>query len=113
MRNRGHHSWSLLLVLSAEKVEDFNVITASFSARVRSVLKPAVVVNLPKEYVKGCGEVPPSSQCCGRAAFHKLPWYVEDVWNDLLFPIRRHGIAYTSGKRTTLGGGRGRNHIGS
>jgi hypothetical protein len=40
-------------MLSAEKVEDFNVITASFSPRVRSVLKPPVVVNLPKEYVKG------------------------------------------------------------
>ncbi len=50
------------------------------------VLQPAVVVNLPEEYVKGCGDIPLGQQCCGRAAQYKMPWYVEDIWTDPLFP---------------------------
>lgn len=42
----------------------------------RCVLRPAVVVNLPDEYVKGVGDVPVGEQCCGRAVFHNAPWYV-------------------------------------
>jgi GAF domain-containing protein len=58
----------------------------------RGVLKPAVVVNLPDDYIEGCGEVPLGQQCCGRAALHKMPWYVEDIWNDPVFPpITRDG----------------------
>src|SRR5689334_20459822 len=46
------------------------------------VLKPAVVVNLPDEYVEGVGDVPVGEQCCGRAVFHNAPWYIEDIWTN-------------------------------
>jgi GAF domain-containing protein len=50
-----------------------------------TALKPAVMVNLPEEYVSGCGDIPLGQQCCGRAALHKMPWHVEDIWNSALF----------------------------
>ncbi len=55
-------------------------------SRDRRVLQPAVVVNLPDEYIKGCGDIPLGQQCCGRAAQYKMPWYVDDIWTDPLFP---------------------------
>lgn len=56
------------------------------------VLKPAVVVNLPDEYVKGVGDVPVGEQCCGRAVIHNAPWYIEDIWTNPLFPkVTRDG----------------------
>jgi GAF domain-containing protein len=51
----------------------------------RGVLKPYILHNLPESYVAGCREVPLGTQCCGRAALHKVPWIVEDMWNDPLF----------------------------
>jgi GAF domain-containing protein len=51
----------------------------------RGILKPYVIHNLPEAYIGGCSEVPLGAQCCGRAALHKLPWIVEDMWSDPLF----------------------------
>lgn len=64
-----------------------------------SVLKPFVVVNLPDEYVKGVGDVRLGTQCCGRAALHQLPWYVDDIWNEPLFPPETKAMARRSGVR--------------
>jgi len=59
------------------------------------VLKPAVVVNLPDEYVEGVGDVPVGEQCCGRAVFHNAPWYIEDIWTNPLFPaVTRDGAKH-------------------
>jgi GAF domain-containing protein len=63
------------------------------------VLKPAVVVNLPEEYVQGCGDVPVGQQCCGRAALHQSPWYVEDIWINPLFPPATRDAARRAGVR--------------
>ena len=51
----------------------------------RGVLKPFVLHNLPDIYLTGCSEVPLGAQCCGRAALHKTPWIVSDMWTDPLF----------------------------
>ncbi len=51
----------------------------------RGVLIPCVVHNLPESYLSGCSEVPLGTQCCGRAALHKAPWIVSDMWVDPLF----------------------------
>jgi len=51
----------------------------------RGVLEPFVLHNLPDSYIAGCSEVPLGTQCCGRAALHKVPWIVEDMWTDPLF----------------------------
>lgn len=53
--------------------------------KLRGVLLPYILVNLPPEYTAGCEAVPLGSQCCGRAALHKIPWFVEDMWSDPLF----------------------------
>ena len=63
------------------------------------VLKPAVVVNLPDEYVKGVGDVPVGEQCCGRAVFHNVPWYIEDIWTNALFPKTTRDGARRAGVR--------------
>jgi len=63
------------------------------------VLKPLVVVNLPEDYVQGCGEIPLGQQCCGRAALHNLPWYVADLWTDPLFPVETREAAKRAGVR--------------
>lgn len=65
----------------------------------RSALKPAVLVNLPDEYVKGVGDVELGTQCCGRATFHKLPWYVDDIWKEPLFPRETREMARRAGVR--------------
>lgn len=65
----------------------------------RGLLKPAVTVNLPGEYVEGCGEIPLGQQCCGRAALHKLPWYAEDIWNDPTFSVATRDAARRAGVR--------------
>jgi GAF domain-containing protein len=65
----------------------------------RTVLKPAVIVNLPDAYVEGVGDVRLGTQCCGRAAFHKLPWYVDDIWNEPLFPLKTREMAQSTGVR--------------
>lgn len=51
----------------------------------RGVLKPFVLHNIPDSYLAGCSEVPLGTQCCGRAALHKTPWIVSDMWTDPLF----------------------------
>lgn len=51
----------------------------------RGVLKPYILHNLPDSYVAGCTEVALGTQCCGRAALHRVPWIVEDMWTDPLF----------------------------
>lgn len=48
-------------------------------------LVPYILVNVSPEYLKGCASVPLGTQCCGRAALHKVPWSVADMWNDPLF----------------------------
>ena len=63
------------------------------------VLKPAVIVNLPDEYVRGCGDIPLGQQCCGRAAMHNIPWFVDDIWNESLFPIKSREGAKRAGIR--------------
>ena len=63
------------------------------------VLKPFAVVNLPEDYVQGCGEIPLGQQCCGRAALHNLPWYVTDMWSDPLFPVETREAAKRVGIR--------------
>ncbi|HEU5335995.1 MAG TPA: GAF domain-containing protein [Terriglobales bacterium] len=56
------------------------------------VLKPAVIINLPEDYVRGVGNLAVGEQCCGRAVFHNAPWYVEDIWTNPLFPaVTREG----------------------
>lgn len=64
----------------------------------RGVLKPYILHNLPDSYVAGCTEVPLGTQCCGRAALHKVPWIVEDMWTDPLFVDCREA-AMKSGMR--------------
>ena len=49
------------------------------------MLEPLVLVNIAPEYLKGCAAVPLGTQCCGRAALHKIPWAVSDMWEDPLF----------------------------
>jgi GAF domain-containing protein len=51
----------------------------------RGVLYPFSLFNIPDSYLAGCAEVPLGTQCCGRAALHKHPWVVEDMWVDPLF----------------------------
>lgn len=51
----------------------------------RGVLTPYVLHNLPDAYLAGCAEVPLGTQCCGRAALHKIPWTVSDMFTDPLF----------------------------
>jgi GAF domain-containing protein len=61
----------------------------------RQVLKFAVTVGLPEEYVKGCGEVALGDQCCGRAVLHRKPWIVTDMLTDPLFVTAREASART------------------
>lgn len=56
----------------------------------RQVLEPYVTVNFPEAYMAGCSTVPVGEQCCGRAAQHKIPWIVEDMWTDPLFETARN-----------------------
>lgn len=51
----------------------------------KQVLEPYVTVNFPAAYAAACSAVPLGEQCCGRAAKHKVPWIVEDMWADPLF----------------------------
>jgi GAF domain-containing protein len=53
------------------------------------VLKPAVVYNLPAEYVAACGDVKIGDQCCGRAVQHRREWIVSDMLTDPLFAAAR------------------------
>lgn len=68
----------------------------------RNVLQPAVLVNLAPEYVESCGEIPVGEQCCGRAALHKMPWYVEDIWSDPTFPLEARQAAERAGVRAAI-----------
>ncbi len=67
----------------------------------RGVLKPYILHNLPDSYLDGCAEVPLGSQCCGRAALHKIPWIVEDMWTDPLFSDCKDA-AMASGMRSAF-----------
>ncbi len=49
------------------------------------ILSPYILWNLPPTYTVGCSTVALGKQCCGRAALHKVPWFVEDMWTDPLF----------------------------
>jgi GAF domain-containing protein len=64
----------------------------------RGVLTPYILHNLPDSYLAGCSEVPLGTQCCGRAALHKTPWVVSDMWTDPLFVDCREA-AMASGMR--------------
>ena len=68
----------------------------------QGVLKPAVVVNLPEDYVKGCGDIPLGEECCGKAALHNLPWYVADIWNDPVFTTDAREVARRAGVRAAF-----------
>ena len=61
-------------------------------------LEPYILVNVPDQYLKGCRSVPLGTQCCGRAALHKVPWAVADMWSDPLF-IDCSAAARESGMR--------------
>jgi GAF domain-containing protein len=61
-------------------------------------LKPMVVLGLPADYVRGCGNVAIGDQCCGRAVAHKKPWIVKDMLTDPLFASAREA-SVTSGIR--------------
>src|SRR6185369_15361078 len=65
------------------------------------MLEPYVLVNLPDEYLKGCRAVQLGAQCCGRAALHKVPWVVSDMWEDPLFKDCREA-AMESGMRAAF-----------
>jgi len=67
----------------------------------RGVLKPFVIHNLPESYLAGCAEVPLGTQCCGRAALHKTPWIVSDMWTDPLFADCREA-AMATGMRSAF-----------
>jgi GAF domain-containing protein len=67
----------------------------------RGVLAPFILHNLPDSYVYGCAEVPLGTQCCGRAALHKVPWIVDDMWTDPLFVDCREA-AKASGMRSAF-----------
>jgi len=69
--------------------------------REKGVLEPYVTLNLPPEYLAGCPTVALGDQCCGRAALHKLPWIVEDMWTDPLFSTAAEA-AKKSGIRAAL-----------
>lgn len=62
------------------------------------VLKPAVVLGLPEDFVKGCGNVAIGDQCCGRAVKFRRPWVVSDMVSDPLFASGREA-ALQSGIR--------------
>jgi GAF domain-containing protein len=64
----------------------------------RGVLTPYILHNLPASYLAGCSAVPLGTQCCGRAALHKTPWVVSDMWTDPLFVDCREA-AMASGMR--------------
>jgi GAF domain-containing protein len=49
------------------------------------VLEPFILVNIPDAYFRACSSVPLGTRCCGRAALHKTPWAVIDLWNDPAF----------------------------
>jgi GAF domain-containing protein len=68
----------------------------------RKVLKPAVIANLPEEYIKGCGEVRLGEQCCGRAVLHGVPWHVEDIWSSHFFPPEGRESAQRAGVRAVF-----------
>jgi GAF domain-containing protein len=53
--------------------------------REKAVLEPYVLVNFPPEYLEGCRCIELGQQCCGRAALHKIPWFVDDMLTDPLF----------------------------
>jgi GAF domain-containing protein len=57
----------------------------------KQVLEPYVTLNFPPEYLAACSSVRLGEQCCGRAAKHKLPWIVEDMWTDPLFEQASEG----------------------
>jgi GAF domain-containing protein len=65
------------------------------------VLTPFMLHNLPTDYLNGCAEVPLGTQCCGRAALHKVPWVVHDMWTDPLFVDCREA-AIVSGMRSAF-----------
>ena len=61
----------------------------------RQILKIAIAVGLPEDYVKGCGDIALGDQCCGRAALHRKPWIVTDMLSDPLFASAREASART------------------
>jgi GAF domain-containing protein len=69
--------------------------------RSRGVLTPFVLLNLPDSYIAGCAEVPLGTQCCGRAALHRIPWIVRDMWTDPLFVDCREA-AMAAGMRSAF-----------
>ena len=69
--------------------------------KAEGALYPYVLFNLPESYLVGCSTVALGTQCCGRAALHKIPWYVEDMWTDPLF-IDGRDAAKNSGIRAAL-----------
>lgn len=64
-------------------------------------LKPMVVLGLPSDYVRGCGNVAIGDQCCGRAVEHKKPWVVKDMLTDPLFANAR-GASEVTGIRSAF-----------
>lgn len=62
-------------------------------------LEPYILINFPPEYLEGCSTVELGHQCCGRAALHKIPWAVQDMWTDPLF-IECREAAKKSGMRS-------------
>ncbi len=65
------------------------------------VLKPAVVLGLPEDYVQGCGSVAIGDQCCGRAVKFRRPWVVTDMQVDPLFASAK-GASDSSGIRAAF-----------
>lgn len=61
----------------------------------RKVLKPAVLIGLPEDYVALCGNVRVGDQCCGRAVQAKKPWVVKDMLKDPLFATARKAAKST------------------
>ena len=50
-----------------------------------TALEPYILINIPADYLEGCSSVALGTQCCGRAALHRIPWAVVDMWTDPQF----------------------------
>lgn len=60
----------------------------------RMELKPRIALGIADGYVTACGDIALGTQCCGMAALHGKPWYVEDMLSDPLFEgLGEHCVA--------------------
>lgn len=57
-------------------------------------LRPRIALGIAQSYVALSGSISLGAHCCGMAALHGKPWYVEDMLDDALFEgIAEHCVA--------------------